>query len=142
MDLLPENQLDPGARLGATVVRVRGTLSWYGGGVGDLENTITVGACVAEVDPATNPAAGAPALDPLGDANSIDWFYWNRLYSTDATVTGTTGTTHLTTFYIDMKAARRIPAPQMTALFYLHLNERTLDSSIIEFTTSTLIKLS
>lgn len=104
--------LDPGARIGSTVVRVLATVEITGPALTNSIGGYYVGAAVADAsDFALNTA---PPILPVDDANSVNWAYWDYIPNSspyDKLGYLTAGTETSQTFKVDVKSKRRFINP-------------------------------
>lgn len=138
VDLIAPTFLDPGARVGATVTRVRGVLfANVTDAAPEIGAYISVGLVVSEVDP---NFATQPAIHPIQDANSVDWLYWEVIpWAQEAAIVHTGGSITFSKEF-DVKAMRRINAPNQTLNLYIANSAGTWMS--VNVAASTLLKLS
>lgn len=141
-DLVPDGNLDPGARVGSTVTRIRGMIS-LGYTAPDYYSSLTVGISIQQPE----SSATAPAISPVDHANAADWLYWNRFHVSQGTngagyVMGTD--LFLTAFDFDAKASRRFTAPNDHLYIYMSFRDEgtRLPQQSIAVVSSTLLKLS
>lgn len=136
-DLLPDDAVDPGAKLGATVVRIRGELAIMSTG-NPYENSFTVGIAVAEREADYN----APVLNPATDANTVDWLYWESWIAPgDSTLAvQATGQVYHSR-HVDAKSSRRIYAPGQTLALYVAVDTTPAQHLGPRWSGSVLLKL-
>lgn len=135
-DLL-SGSIDPGAVVGSTVVRVRGSVDFGLNTTSPTVGGIYLGIAVTERE----PTPLTPLIKPFEDMNSVQWMYWEYI-SVASRAQGVSGNlTNGGSFNVafDVKASRRIPSPSMT------LNLFTQPVSVVPagftVTTSVLLKV-
>lgn len=142
MDLLPAGDIDPGAIIGSTVTRVRGTIQCNAGAITGVYGGFYVGFAV--VDKGAEPLEDLP--EPYANRNDVDWMHWEYV-SAAASKVGVWNTSDATqyvfTWEYDVKSQRRIYAPQVSLLAFVQINSIPSNPPIaVNLVSSTLLKLS
>lgn len=118
-----DNDLDPGARLGSTVLRSVGSIEILGAGPW-TSGGVFVGFAIYNVSEWLDPLT--PPITPWEDRNSVDWMHWSY-YSvsdprTQVVKNDATGTTGSFTIPFDIKSRRIISQPQESLIFVVQNN--------------------
>lgn len=144
-DLIPASELDPGARVGSTAVRLIGSLNVIQeSATPNLDSIVYFGVLVSPVEGTPDQAFNNPSIDPLVNRNQMDWMFWKAYplneYSTAFSNAGAT----LCTYPIDIKSSRRLVSPQDTVNVYITFSpgNSTMVSMNWWITSSLLLKLS
>lgn len=141
VDLLPSNAIDPGAVVGSTVTRVRGSVAITGAAPTDTLASVAAGLVVAN----RNWIALDPGPDPFDEGTVADWLYWENKYLATpnfSTYSNTAPVTSLTAaFDFDAKAQRRISEPLDTLWMTLRPIVWTPLPTALNLTASVLLKL-
>lgn len=137
-DLVPATDLDPGARVGSTAIRIRGSATIHLGAPAVTAAAMVVGVAVMDFE------LGA-AIKPFENRNDVDWMYWRMmdLSSVDLgkfyTPINAPTAASLTHEY-DVKSSRRMWQPGMTAFCFLQ-NVSIQNTVGYSFNVSTLLHL-
>lgn len=141
IDLLPDTVLDPGARLGATIIRIHMVLRAHFV-VSQIETPAWMFWVGIYVGPALAPA---PPPGPGAHANDVDWMFWKPVTpgSPGNLVFGTAPDQHVSAaLEFDIKSQRRFYEPTDKAWLVGQLENNSGITTGLEptFTSSVLIK--
>lgn len=138
--LIPDLMLDPGARVGSTVLRIHGTLQINCGAVTKTDPGFFFGIAVTDVNGFNLPAQ--PPILPYTHMNGVDWMAWGYFPVASRNVGYYSSTSSTTYSYpFDVKSKRRITQPQENLVLVFQNNgiEATVG---LNLSTSTLLALS
>lgn len=142
--LVTAQDLDPGARVGSTVVRIHGQFMHITTGV-DAQIAHYLG--IAILPESTIEVDTVPEVLPWTDRNAVQWLYWMKFYIAGdnrfGTVVGATGEV-MTVHSFDVKAKRRFYAPSdnLIAIVQRDPNFGAAQGRVFGVTSSVLLKLS
>lgn len=143
VECIPNTSLDPGARIGATVVRTLGTVELLGAQPTSASGGLFVGLAVGDV---INWTATAPPFLPVTDANLVDWMHWRYLPLASLAVGKYANppgapTTASFVYDFDAKVSRRMNQPN-EGLVLVVQNNGIAGTTGLSVAVQTLLKLS
>lgn len=146
--LIPDTRLDPGARVGSTVMRILGSVTVHQGTKNTAYAGFYIGVAVTDVTGFSGGTTPPPIL-PTTNQSGVDWMHWmwvplslggvNFLGSEGLTSAGTV-TENAWTYSFDIRSRRVLSQPAENCIMVLE-NSGLANVVGVNFVTSTLIKL-
>lgn len=115
IDLIPPSIIDPGAVVGSTIVRSRGSFNVNAGAVTSAYGGFIVGAAILD---RADTIESQP--QPYANANDVDWMFW-RFYSLGDPECGvfSNATEANVSISVDLKAQRKLHQPSDTLIAFI-----------------------